>query len=186
MPSVPRPRAESPGCRMPELFAFLTLLSEHRCTQGEPPSLPLTCGLRGPTDRRADRPAIVARAGWNIKCILRRAWGLRLLGLRAQTYGEETLETGACLPGVGSGETVQATESGHFLGGFPQPAQCRNEAPFLPASNASLTGSGLANPPVSAGRLAGGISSPSLDVGSGCREAVTPSAGSPGRAGCPR
>ena len=38
-------------------------------------------GLRGPTDRWADRPAIVACIWWYIKCILRRAWGLRLLGL---------------------------------------------------------------------------------------------------------
>lgn len=38
-------------------------------------------GLRGPTDRWADRPAIVAGIRWYIKCILRRAWGLRLLGL---------------------------------------------------------------------------------------------------------
>ena len=38
-------------------------------------------GLRGPPDRRADRPAIVACTGWYIKYILRRAWGSRLLGL---------------------------------------------------------------------------------------------------------
>lgn len=43
-------------------------------------------GLKGPTDRWADRPAIVTCIWWYIKCILRRAWGLRLLGLLSRAF----------------------------------------------------------------------------------------------------